>query len=128
LRSRQHPVGIQLATDGDITELSEVLEGIRMIAMEGAAFISVLLPAYTDGRGFSLGQLLRNDNGWTGEMRAVGGVLIDTMHYLARCGFISFVLKDGHDPFQALKALKTFSANYQRSVLAAGQLGQTVGR
>jgi uncharacterized protein (DUF934 family) len=115
LRGRRHPVGIRLSPDADISDLAEARAGSRVIEPAGIAFISILFPVYTDGRGFSLAQLLRSEYGWTGEMRAVGDVLIDTMHYLARCGFDSFVLKEGHDPLQALKALETFSAFYQRS-------------
>ncbi|VTU16284.1 hypothetical protein RA8CHR_01230 [Variovorax sp. RA8] len=115
LRSRRHPVGIRLSPDDDISDLAEVHARSQAIDPAGIAFISILFPVYTDGRGFSLAQLLRREYGWTGEMRAVGDVLIDTMHYLARCGFDSFVLKDGHDPLQALRALETFSASYQRS-------------
>ncbi|RZL92019.1 MAG: DUF934 domain-containing protein [Variovorax sp.] len=115
LRLRRHPVGIQLSPDDEIAELAEGRAGTRVIDPRGIAFISVLFPVYTDGRGFSLAQVLRNEYRWTGEMRAVGDVLIDTVHYLARCGFDSFVLKAGHDPAQALEALETFSVNYQRS-------------
>jgi uncharacterized protein (DUF934 family) len=110
LRARRHPVGIQLLPDDDMSSLA----GDR-IDPAGIAFIAIHFPVYTDGRGFSLAQLLRHTHGWTGEMRAVGDVLIDTVHYLARCGFDSFVLKEGHDPALALAALGTFSASYQRA-------------
>jgi uncharacterized protein (DUF934 family) len=115
LRARRHPVGVQLLPDDDVADLADDAAGTRRIDPRGIAFISILFPVYTDGRGFSLAQLLRNDCRWAGEMRAVGDVLIDTVHYLARCGFNSFVLKEGHDPVRALSALSTFSAHYQRS-------------
>lgn len=111
LRARRHAVGIRILPDDDMSDLA----GSGRIDPAGIAFIAIHFPVYTDGRGFSLAQLLRNEHGWNGEMRAVGDVLIDTIHYLARCGFDSFVLKEGHDPAQALDALKTFSASYQRS-------------
>jgi uncharacterized protein (DUF934 family) len=115
LRARRHFVGIQISPDDDVSALvDEPSEGGRAWAY-GIALIAIHFPVYTDGRGFSLAQLLCGQHGWTGEMRAVGDVLIDTVHYLQRCGFNSFVLKPGHDPLQALKALETFSAHYQRS-------------
>jgi uncharacterized protein (DUF934 family) len=113
LRARRHPVGIRLLPDDEVADLAD--PGARGIAPEGIAFISVLFALYTDGRGFSLAQIVRHEYGWTGELRAIGDVLVDTVHYLVRCGFDSFVLKEGHAPLQALKALQTFSAGYQRS-------------
>lgn len=115
LRARRHLVGIQISPDDDVSTLVDDPSEGSCAWAHGIAFIAVHFPVYTDGRGFSLAQLLRGHYGWTGEMRAVGDVLIDTVHYLQRCGFSSFVLKNGHDPFQALRALVTFSANYQRS-------------
>ena len=55
----------------------------------------------------ALAQLLRRHYGYTGELRAVGDVMIDTIHYQARVGFDSFLVKPGHDPVKALEALKT---------------------
>lgn len=115
LRSRRHPVGIQVQPDDDISGLSSADNRIFQIDLRGIAFIAIVFPVYTDGRGFSLAQRLRREYGWHGEMRAVGDVLIDTVHYLARCGFNSFVLKEGHDPEKALHALSTFTRTYQRS-------------
>jgi uncharacterized protein (DUF934 family) len=79
--------------------------------------IAIEFPTYTDGRGFSLAQILRTQLGWLGELRAVGDVLIDTIHYLARCGFDSFLVKEGHDPELALKSFETFTVHYQKSYL-----------
>jgi len=116
LRARRHWAGVQLMPNDDIEKLVQGTAA-RHIDPEGIAFIAIDFPAYTDGRGFSLAHLLRADYAWKGELRAVGDVLIDTVHYLARCGFNSFVLKAGHDPFKAAQALSTFSAKYERSTL-----------
>lgn len=112
LRARLHPVGVQLAPDDDPRVLAG---GEGVIDPRGLAFIAVAFPAYTDGRGYSIGQILRGPLGWSGEMRAVGDVMIDTVYYLARCGFDSFAIKHGHDPQQALAALGTFSVVYQKA-------------
>jgi uncharacterized protein (DUF934 family) len=120
LRARRHWVGIQVLPDDDVSALVGDAPGGGAAWTHGIAFIAIRFPVYTDGRGFSLAQLLRGQHGWAGEMRAVGDVLIDTVHYLQRCGFNSFVLKAGHDPLQALKALQTFSAHYQRSYRRSG--------
>ena len=41
-------------------------------------------PQFTDGRGYSIGALLRERYGFTGELRAIGDVLRDQLFYLAR--------------------------------------------
>jgi uncharacterized protein (DUF934 family) len=45
----------------------------------------------------------------------VGDVMIDTVYYLARCGFDSFLVKQGHNAQLALEALSTFTDTYQKS-------------
>ena len=55
------------------------------------AVIAVNFPQFTDGRGYSIGRLLRERYGWRGELRAVGDVLRDQLFYLTRCGFDAFV-------------------------------------
>jgi len=112
-RKRQHPVALLLEPDTDLAALfahSPVDELAKIVQL-----IAINFPAYTDGRGYSLAQLLRQSYGWKGELRAVGDVMIDTMHYLARCGFDSFLVKPGHDPHKALAALASFSRSYQKS-------------
>jgi uncharacterized protein (DUF934 family) len=111
LRQRAEPVGLWLASDDD---LSGPDGGGLLGALDGLALIAVHFPAYTDGRGFTAGHLLRTRLGWHGELRAVGDVLIDTIHYLARCGFNAYAVKPGHDPHAALQALHAFTTHYQR--------------
>lgn len=112
-RQRHYPVALLLGPDADLDALyahstpSDLQARVSLIAVD--------FPAYTDGRGYSLAQLLRQQYGWQGELRAVGDVMIDTMHYLARCGFDSFLVKPGHQPEQALAALATFTQDYQKS-------------
>jgi uncharacterized protein (DUF934 family) len=118
LRARLHGVGILLQPDDEVGQLADSDTGT--IDPSGITCLAVNFPVYTDGRGLSLAQHLRGDLGWRGELRAVGDVLIDTVNYLARCGFDSFVLKPGHDPLQARQALRAFTVTYQRSYRAAG--------
>jgi len=51
--------------------------------------VEVNFPSFGDGRGFSSAQILR-EAGYTGELRAVGDVLVDQFVFLRRCGFDSF--------------------------------------
>lgn len=115
LRSRSLGLGLLLTPDDEV-------EGLRG-ALEGVAVVAVDFPSFTDGRGFSLGHLVRTRLGWTGELRAVGDVLIDTVHYLARCGFDSFTLKPGHDPEHALRQFHAFSVHYQKQYVDPAAAG-----
>lgn len=110
LRARTHAVGVLLAPDADPTVLADAA---GRIDPQGLAFLAIDFPVYTDGRGYSIAQILRGELGWRGELRATGDVMIDTIYYQARCGFDSFAVKPGHDPQKALDALATFSVVYQ---------------
>lgn len=111
LPPRQHPLGIVLPTDADWSDL--VFDAAALQHRGDVAFIAVHFSQYGDGRGMSLAWMLREEYGWRGELRALGDVLIDTVHYLARCGFDSFVTKPGHDPVEALASLQAFTSHYQ---------------
>jgi uncharacterized protein (DUF934 family) len=117
LRARGIGLGLLVTPDDEAESLQGKLEGVSLVAVD--------FPSFTDGRGFSLGYLIRSRLKWTGELRAVGDVLIDTVHYLARCGFDSFTLKPGHDPEHALRQFRAFSVHYQKQYVnpAAGDPG-----
>lgn len=51
--------------------------------------VEVNFPAFGDGRGYSSARILR-EAGYTGELRAVGDVLVDQVAYMKRCGFDAF--------------------------------------
>ena len=51
--------------------------------------VEVNFPVFGDGRGYSAARILR-EAGYTGELRAVGDVLVDQLAFLRRCGFDSF--------------------------------------
>jgi len=57
--------------------------------LERLALIEVNFPGFGDGRGYSSARLLR-EAGYTGELRAVGDVLVDYLGHMRRCGFDSF--------------------------------------
>ncbi len=76
--------------------------------------IAVYFPAFTDGRGFSLGSQLRERYQFQGELRAIGSLLPDQMYYLHRCGFNAAVTKPKDLQF-AREALTDFSHNYQEA-------------
>ena len=79
-----------------------------------ASRVEVHFPKFGDGRGFSIGRLLRERYGYKGELRAVGHLTRDHLLYLERCGFDAFELRAGEDPHEALAGFRVFSTRYQR--------------
>jgi len=87
---------------------------------DGLSAIAIDFPTFTDGRGFSLGRLLRERWGPDFELRAGGAFLRDQIFYLSRVGFDAFELPEGEDLDAALRALDTFGFAYQPAPGAAG--------
>jgi uncharacterized protein (DUF934 family) len=102
-------IGIWLEGDAE-------LDDVVVALLDRVALIAIHFPAFNDGRGLSLAVLLRTRFGYTGELRAIGDVHTDTLHYLRRCGFDSYLLPDGRDPAIALTALDSLTDFYQGSV------------
>ncbi len=108
LQVRQGRLGLWLANTDDPAAVAGDLKHFQLVAVD--------FPHFTDGRGASIGRLLRERHGWSGELRAVGDVIRDAVFYLSRCGFDAFALKPGEDAQAALSAFDDFSEAYQTSV------------
>ena len=104
----QLPVAMGVAAGGAGGAAGGAVSSPPLIAVEFAQFV--------DGRGYSIGRLLRERHGFTGELRAIGDVLRDQLLALTRCGFNSFALKDGKSLEDALQAFDEFSGAYQNTV------------
>ena len=74
--------------------------------------IEVNFPAWTDGRGYSSARILR-EAGFTGEIRAVGDVVIDMLSHLKRCGFDAFAPEHPLNPADAEAAFGRWDNVYQ---------------
>lgn len=79
------------------------------------ALVEVSFPAYTDGRGYSAARILR-EAGYTGELRAIGDVLVDQIAFMRRCGFDSFKPEHPLDDADVEAALTRFGDVYQKTV------------
>lgn len=66
-----------LAPDTDPASLGDYL-GLDLVAVD--------FPSFSDGRGFTLARLLR-EKGYTGRLRAVGGLIADQYAMARRVGF-----------------------------------------
>ncbi len=87
--------------------------------LEGASVVAVKFPAFADGRGLSLGVMLRSRCGFRGELRAFGDILPDLGQYLHRSGFDAFVIEDVRAAEVAIASIGSITDHYQASVLQA---------
>ena len=74
--------------------------------------IEINFPVYGDGRGYTAARVLR-EAGYTGELRAVGDVLVDQIGMMRRCGFDAFAPEVPLDPADAQAAFDQFADVYQ---------------
>ena len=104
-----------LARDGQLGLLIETNDEPAPIGADVARFgvIAIHFANFTDGRGYSLGRLLRERYRYSGELRAVGDVLQDQLFYLKRSGFNAFAIRADKSIDAALKSLNGFSETYQ---------------
>lgn len=82
--------------------------------LDRLALVEVNFPSFGDGRGYSSARILR-EAGYTGELRAVGAVLIDQLSHMRRCGFDSFAPDKRLDEDDAARAFATWENVYQRA-------------
>lgn len=102
-----HPgdVGVCISGDDELEALLPELNSLRLIAL--------YFPKFVDGRNYSNARLLRERYAYRGELRAVGDVQRDQLHFMARCGIDSFELAPDQDVDAALKGFDDFSLSYQ---------------
>lgn len=104
-------IGVWFAVDDDILKHTNIIEeGKNLWSVVGAHF-----PIFRDGRSFSTVALLRERFTWTGEIRAIGDVLIDQLLHGARCGFDAFELRPDQNLNIGLKQFDLFSVTTQNS-------------
>ncbi|MGZ9014228.1 MAG: DUF934 domain-containing protein [Burkholderiales bacterium] len=108
LLEREGGIGVSLSASDEPADIADDLGHFEVIAVQ--------FPSFTDGRGYSIGRLLRERYGWSGELRAIGDIQRDQLFYLMRCGFDAFALREGEDVEVALRAFGDFSERYQSGV------------
>lgn len=83
--------------------------------LDRLSLIEVSFPKFRDGRGYSIGSILR-EAGYAGELRAAGDVLVDQIVPMRRCGFDAF-LSDAEIDRAVLEKLTALQKNvYQKTV------------
>jgi len=101
------PPELVVQPDDDLEALAGRLPGLAVVAVN--------FPKYADGRGYSVGRLLRERYGYKGELRAVGVVARDHLQLMAQCGFDAFQLREGEDAQAALAGFDDLGEAYQTS-------------
>ncbi len=85
-------VAVRIEPGADVRELIPHLDRVKLV--------EVGFPVFGDGRGYSAARILREE-GYAGELRAEGDVLLDQIAFMRRCGFDSFVPAE---PIEAARA------------------------
>ena len=95
--------------------LSPVDQNLEPLApwLQQLPLVAITFASSGDGRGYTLGSLLRERHGYANDLRACGVIRVDQMYFLARCGFNEFDLAEGEDPALAIAQLERFSVAYQ---------------
>lgn len=76
--------------------------------------IGLAFPKWRDGRAYSSARILR-EQGFQGDIRAIGDLTVDQLVYLKRAGFSSLAPERPVDPEVAVRALARFPFVYQRA-------------
>ena len=105
LLERTDPVGVRLRSDQPPELIADDLESLALIALE--------FPVFRDGRAYSYARQLREQYRFGGELRAVGDVLLEQLHFMERTGFDAFQLQSD-DPLGDMQiASADFDVWYQ---------------
>ena len=97
-------VAVRIEPGDDARDLLPRIDGIRRV--------EVNFPTFGDGRGYSAARILR-EAGYTGELRAVGDVLVDQLSNMRRCGFDAFEPDTPLDRAQAEASFDRWPDVYQ---------------
>lgn len=96
---------VWLNGDDDSYQLRDVLPQLPLVALS--------FPVFSDGRSYSHAAIIREQLGFTGELRAIGDVLLDQLFYMKRVGFNAFDLREDLSLEKALNYFTTFTTPYQ---------------
>ena len=105
--NQKDATSVLLEAGDDVRALFPELGRVRLVEID--------FPRFRDGRGFSSASILR-EAGYTGELRAVGDVLVDQIAYMRRCGFDSFKPNAPLDDADVDAAFARFDDVYQKTV------------
>jgi uncharacterized protein (DUF934 family) len=100
--------GVIVPNSADVEALAADLPRLALLALQ--------FPKWVDGRAYSQARLLRVRLRFTGELRAIGDVLVDMLPLLVRTGFDAAQLRHDQRLDAADRALGFFAGHYQGDV------------
>ena len=100
-------VGVEVVPSEAVEALAYDLPRIAVVALK--------FPKFRDGRGYSAARILRERLGYSGEIRAVGDVLLEQAGFMVRCGIDAFEPADGTSAEDWTAATRRFRHVYQRA-------------
>ena len=103
---QSNALSVRVEPSDDVRALLPFLDRLRLI--------EVSFPAFRDGRGYSSARILR-EAGYTGELKAVGDVLVDQLVPMRRSGFDSFAPNVPIDLAVARTSLERQENVYQKA-------------
>lgn len=103
-----HDTGAWIPPEADFESWASRLSQAPLVAID--------FPSFRDGRGLSIGVMLRTRYAFRGELRAIGDVLRDQLEYMRRCGFDAFAVRADKSLTDALKGFSEISVRYQGMV------------
>lgn len=103
---QENAKSVRIEAGEDVTVLFPHLDRVRLVEVD--------FPRFRDGRGFSTARMLREE-GYTGEIKATGDVLVDLVLFMRRCGFDSFAPNVPLDPQDVEAALNRYPQVYQQA-------------
>ena len=103
------PVGVLLANDVEVREIAVDLPRLALVALQ--------FPKWVDGRAYSQAKVLRARYCYTGQIRAIGEVLVDMLPLLQRTGFDAVAMRADQSRDAAERALGFFRGHYQGDAL-----------
>jgi len=98
-------IGVWLSSADSVEDLVPHLDLVTKVACKVENFM--------DGRNFSQARILREQNSFTGSIRAVGSFIQDQLFFLKRCGFDEFELRSLEDKDAFSQSLNDFNETYQ---------------
>ena len=107
LQARVGEIGVWLSPADDLNAVAAEFAAWPLIAID--------FPKFTDGRGYSIAWRLRNHHQYSGELRAIGNVLVDQLFFMLRVGFDTLALDPKVSSETALNHLTPFPDSYQGS-------------
>lgn len=107
---QEDAISVRIEAGDDVRLLLPMLDRVKLVEID--------FPRFRDGRGYSSARILR-EAGYSGELKAIGDVLVDELLFMRRCGFDSFAPDVPIEPEAAERAFNAYPFVYQHAADSA---------